>query len=146
MRTATPAPKGAPTRAEPQSFRARTLSASLTVKDLRQSTAWYRDVAGFTVDREIERDGTLRSVALKAGDVDLLLNQDDGAKGWDRVKGAGISLRLSTDQNVDDLARQIREAGGAIESGPVDTSWGSRLFRLRDPDGFTLVISSPRAG
>ena len=62
------------------------MTASLTVKDLQKSLAWYRDVFGFTVDREMERDGKLRAVALKAGAIRILLNQDDGAKGFDRVK------------------------------------------------------------
>src|SRR5690242_21513409 len=48
-------------RAQPESFRARTLNASLTVNDLAKSIAWYRDVVGFTVDREHERNGKLRS-------------------------------------------------------------------------------------
>jgi len=36
--------------------------------------------AGFTIERKIEREGKLRGVALKAGDVRLSINQDDGAK------------------------------------------------------------------
>jgi len=84
--------------AEPQMLRGRALAVSLTVKDLQKSLAWYHDVVGFAVDRKIERDGKLRGVALKAGDVTLSINQDDGAKGWDRVKGEGFSLRITTDQ------------------------------------------------
>jgi hypothetical protein len=30
-----------------------------------------------------------------------------------------------------------------LESEPAD-AWGARVFRLRDPDGFKLVISSER--
>jgi uncharacterized glyoxalase superfamily protein PhnB len=136
-------PTGAPQRAQPESFRGRTLSASLTVKDLRASMAWYRDVVGFTVDREFEREGTLRAVSLKAGTVQILLSQDDGAKGADRIKGEGMSLQITTAQNVDDIAKRITEHGGVLESEPAD-AWGARVFRLRDPDGFKLVISSER--
>ncbi|MGA9406419.1 MAG: VOC family protein [Bacteroidota bacterium] len=130
---------------EPASFHAITLSASLTVKDLSKSLAWYQEVLGFTIERKIEREGKLRGVALKAGDVRLSINQDDGAKGWNRVKGEGFSLRITTDQNIDEVAKRIKEHGGTLESEPVDTPWGSRLFPLKDPDGFKLVISSPRA-
>jgi len=133
------------TRTEPESFRARTLSASLTVGDIRKSLAWYRDVVGFTVDQLYERDGTLRSVALKAGDVRILINQDDGAKGLNRVKGAGFSLQFITVQDIDDLAAGIRERGGTLDSEPADMPWGARVFRMLDPDGFKLTISSPRA-
>ncbi len=78
-------------RSEPESFRARTLSASLTVKDLAKSLAWYHDVVGFSVEREHRREGTLRAISLSAGDVRILINLDDGAKGWDRAKGEGFS-------------------------------------------------------
>jgi predicted enzyme related to lactoylglutathione lyase len=132
-----------PQRAQPESLRARELTVSLTVKDLPKSVAWYRDVVGFTVDRETEQNGKLRAVALKAGDVRILLNQDDGAKGWDRVKGQGFSVRFVTAQSIDDIANRIKAHGGTLELEPIDRPWG-RLFRLRDPDGFLLVISSER--
>jgi uncharacterized glyoxalase superfamily protein PhnB len=145
MSTNSPIPDGATKHAESESFHASMLSASLTVKDLGKSLAWYHDVLGFTIDRKIEREGKLRAVALKAGDVRLSINQDDGAKGWDRVKGVGFSLQITTDQNVDKIANRIKELGGTLESEPADMPWGARLFRLKDPDGFKLVISSPRA-
>ncbi|PYQ61796.1 MAG: hypothetical protein DMF58_03585 [Acidobacteria bacterium] len=129
-----------------QSFRGRTLTASLTVKDLQKSLAWYRDVVGFTVDQNHEREGKLTAVSLKAGDVRLLIVQDDGARGWDRVKGEGFSLQIITDQNVDEIAKRIKDLGGTLDSQPADTPWGARVFRVRDPDGFKLVIShDPRA-
>ena len=138
-----PVPDGATDRAEPQSFRARTLSVSLTVKDLQKSLAWYHDVVGFTVDQKYEREGTLRGVALKAGHVRILIGQDDGAKGWDRIKGEGFSLQITTDQNVDEIASRIKKLGWTLESEPADMPWGARIFRLQDPDGFKLTISSP---
>ncbi len=125
----------------PESFQARMLSVSLTVKDLAKSLAWYQHVLGFSIDRRIERDGILRAVALKAGDVRLSINQDDGAKGWDRIKGEGFSLRITTDQNIDETANRIKANGGKLESEPTDMPWGARLFRLKDPDGFKISIS-----
>ena len=116
-------------------------AVSLTVKDIAKSLAWYQDVLGFTIDRKIEREGRLRSVALKAGDVRISINQDDGARGWDRIKGEGFSLRITTDQSVDEIANRIKEHGGALDSEPADMPWGVRLFRLKDPDGYKLSIS-----
>ena len=123
----------------------RSLQASLTVKDLQKSVTWYVDLMGFTVDRKIERNGTLRGVAVSAGDVRIILNQDDGAKGWERVKGEGFSLQISTTQNADDIARQIKERGGSLEMEPKDMPWGARIFRMRDPDGFRWTISATHA-
>jgi lactoylglutathione lyase len=131
-------------RAEPETFRGRSLSVSLTVKDLGVSLTWYRDVVGFVVEREYERDGKRMAVALKTGDLRILLNQDDGAKGWDREKGAGISLHFTTAQDVDAVAQRIKDRGGRLASEPADTPWGVRAFRVVDPDGFKLSIASER--
>jgi uncharacterized glyoxalase superfamily protein PhnB len=139
-----PAPGGHTERAQPESFRAVSLNASLTVKDLGKSVAWYRDVIGFTVDKEHERGGRLMAVALKAGAVRILLNQDDGAKGLDRAKGEGFSLQFTTAQSVDAVANRIKAAGGTLGSEPADMPWGARVFRVQDPDGFKLAFSSER--
>ena len=113
------------------------------MNDLERSLAWYRDVLGFTVDQKFEREGKLRAVSLKAGSVRILIGQDDGAKGLDRVKGEGFSLQITTAQSVDEVAKRAKEHGGTLESEPADM-WGARAFRLRDPDGFRLTISSER--
>jgi uncharacterized glyoxalase superfamily protein PhnB len=135
-------------RAEPESLRGRSLSASLTVKDLEPSLAWYQDALGFTIDQKHEREGKLVAVSLKAGDVRILLGQDNGDKGWDRVKGEGFSLQITTAQTVDDIAQRIRSAGWTLDSEPMDMPWGARAFRVRDPDGFRWTVSSehPNAG
>ena len=99
---------------------------------------------GFGIDRKLERDGVLRGVALKAGDVRISINQDDGAKGWERVKGEGFSIRLTTEQNIDEIADRIKAHGGILDTEPADMPWGARVFRLRDPDGYKLTISSVR--
>ena len=122
---------------------AQSLEASLTVRDLVASVSWYRDVVGFTVGREYRRDGRLVAVALQAGGMELLLGQDDGAKGLDRAKGEGFSLQITTLQDIDELALQIKARGGVLETEPIDVA-GKRAFRLRDPDGFRFTISSPR--
>jgi len=142
MSTDSPAPDGADRRAQPESFRGRALAATLTVNDLQKSLAWYRDVLGFTVDQQHEREGTVRAVSLKAGTVRILIGQDDGAKGWDRKKGEGMSLMITTAQDVDELAARIKERGGTLELEPTDMPWGARAFRVQDPDGFKLAISS----
>lgn len=124
-------------------FVAQKLGASLTVASLQQSVAWYRDVIGFAVAREYSPRGTLIAVALSAGSVEILLTQDNGAQGAERVKGQGFSLQFTTTQDIDELAAGIVERGGVLDDPPFDAG-GARAFRLRDPDGFKLVFSSPR--
>ena len=140
----TPPSPAASRRAQPETFRARSLEVSLTVKDAEASLVWYRDILGFVVDRRYERDGKLMAVSMKAGTVRILLGQDDGARGMDRVKGEGFSLMLTTSQIIDEVAQAIKSRGGSLLTEPANMPWGSRVFRVLDPDGFKLVISSER--
>jgi uncharacterized glyoxalase superfamily protein PhnB len=144
MNTNSTTPDNTGKRAESESFNASAFSISLTVKDLSKSLAWYNNVLGFAIDRKIEREGILRSVALKAGNARISINQDDGAKGWTRIKGEGFSLNFTTEQNIDKIANRIKELGGVLDTEPADMPWGVRMFRLKDPDGYKLAISSPR--
>ena len=122
-----------------EKFRGST-SVSITVKDMHKSLAWYQNVVGFGVERSVERDGRPVFVALKAGDVRLSLNQDDGAKGWERIKGQGFSINIWTTEDIDAIANRIKASGGTLDSEPVDADWGARYFRLTDPDGFKLAV------
>lgn len=132
--------------ASPPALNGTALMASLTVKDLKQSLAWYADVVGFEVEQRMEHEGQLRAAAIKAGAVRMLLNQDDGGRGWDRVKGEGFSLTIVTNQRVDDIAKRIKSQGGTLDSEPADMPWGARMFRITDPDGYRLSISSIKKG
>jgi predicted enzyme related to lactoylglutathione lyase len=137
-------PASGATRAQPESFRARAVAASLTSKDLARSIKWYTEVLGWTVGDEWKEGDVLKGVTLKAGDVEMHVSQDDFKKGKDRVVGIGISLNISTVQDVDELAARITNAGGKLDAGPMDMPWGARLFSLTDPDGFKLSIFSTK--
>ncbi len=126
-----------------EALEATALAASLTVADLAASAAWYRDVLGFAIDHQFERGGVVYAVRLRAGAVSILLTQDNGAKGTNRVKGEGMSLQLTTTRNIDELATRIKARGVTLDTEPIDVM-GARVFRLRDPDGFRFAISSPR--
>jgi glyoxylase I family protein len=129
--------------ASPEPLQGHELSISLTVKDLERSTAWYRDVLGVTIDRKFEREGKLFAVSLRAGAARLLLGQDNGARGLDRTKGEGFSMQITTAQDIDAIANRVKASGTVLETEPSD-AWGARVFRVRDPDGFLIVISSIR--
>lgn len=117
----------------------------MTVANLERSVAWYADTLGFEVVQRHEREGRLIAVSLRAGSVRILLTQDDGAKGLERVKGEGMSLQFTTHQNADALATAIKGRGVTLDTEPVTAPHGARIFRLRDPDGFRLTISSTPA-
>jgi catechol 2,3-dioxygenase-like lactoylglutathione lyase family enzyme len=129
----------------PEPLHGDSLDASLTVTDLERSATWYTTILGFAVDRRHERDGRLMAVSLKAGAVRLLLTQDDGARGPDRSRGEGLSLRITTRQDIDALAASITAQGVTLDTEPM-TAHRYRIFRLHDPDGFRFTVSSPDPG
>jgi uncharacterized glyoxalase superfamily protein PhnB len=129
------------------SFHATTLGCSLTCKDVTASIAWYRDVLGFTVAHQFERDGKVHGAAMTAGEIRIILNQDDGKLGWDRIKGQGFYLQLNVARgaDVDAAHARVAAAKGEVLSPPADRPWGVRMFLFRDPDGFKLGVSTPLA-
>jgi uncharacterized glyoxalase superfamily protein PhnB len=129
-----------------QTLHLQALMPALTVNDIQASLAWYRDVLGFSVAEEYQRDGKVMGVRLKAGAIEVLLAQDDFAKGRDRKKGIGFRLFCITEQDVDKLAAAILERGGKLAQEPTDQPWGTRDFSVVDPDGFNISISMGVSG
>jgi len=127
-------------RQQPESLRLRSVSASLTVTNLQKSLAWYRDVLRFTPGERWEQDGAVRGVQLKAGGCDLMLNQDDFAKGHDRKKGEGFRIWVSTTQDIDAIAARVKATGWPLDREPGPTPWGDRAFAVTDPDGFKITF------
>jgi uncharacterized glyoxalase superfamily protein PhnB len=123
-------------------LRGKSVMPSLTVDNLQDSLRFFEGL-GFEVSDKWEQDGQLLGVMLKAGACELGLNQDDGKKGRDRVKGVGMRLYIEADGNIDQIAAQAKAAGVTLTSEPHDTDWGSRAFEVTDPTGFLLTIGSP---
>jgi uncharacterized glyoxalase superfamily protein PhnB len=115
---------------------------SLTVDALQKSIDFFAAL-GFEIEEKWEENGTLAGVMLKAGDARLGLNQDDGKKGRDRVKGVGMRLYIEANDNIDQVAARAKAAGLTLKSEPHDTEWGSRAFEVVEPSGFALTIGSP---
>jgi uncharacterized glyoxalase superfamily protein PhnB len=120
---------------------AKSILTGLTVDDLGTSLAFY-EALGFTVTQRWDQDGTLMSVMMRAGELELGLNQDDWKKGRNRQKGLGTRLNIETKQNIDEIAARVKAAGFALDVEPFDTQWKTRQFELTDPTGFKLTVSS----
>jgi uncharacterized glyoxalase superfamily protein PhnB len=129
-------------------IRATTLSCSLTCKDLEASIRFYRDAIGFTVGQTFENNGKVAAAVVAAGDCRIVLNQDDGKLGWDRIKGQGFYLQINVvaPADVDAAAARIKAAGGTLLDEPADRTWGVRMFQFKDLDGFKAGVSTPLPG
>ncbi|MDH3745659.1 MAG: VOC family protein [Acidobacteriota bacterium] len=129
-------------RKQPETLRLRELMPSLTVNDIGASVAWYQDILGCVVADRMEHEGRLMGAVLNAGDIQILLSQDDGAKGSDREKGVGFRLYGVTAQDVDQLAADVKARGGELAHEPKDQPWKARDFAITDPDGYKISISA----
>ena len=121
------------------------LGCSITCKDLEASIRFYCDAIGLALGQTFENDGKVAGAVVVAGDVRIVLNQDDGKLGWDRIKGQGFYLQINVagPADVDAAAARIRAAGGTLLNEPADQPWGARMFVFKDLDGFKLGVSTP---
>jgi uncharacterized glyoxalase superfamily protein PhnB len=124
------------------------MGCSITCLDINKSIAFYRDAVGFSVVQSYEHEGTVVAAVVMSGTCAIVLNQDNGKLGWDRIKGQGIYLQLNVASaaEVDATAERIKAAGFTLLSEPADRSWGVRMFQFNDLDGFKLGVSTPLAG
>jgi len=127
---------------------ATTMGCSITCKDLGASLSFYQDAVGFAIAQKYERDGQVVGAVVSAGDIRIVLNQDDGKLGWDRIKGQGFYLQINVAAlaDVDAAAARIKAAGGTLLNEPADRPWGVRMFQFNDLDGFKLGVSTPLKG
>lgn len=124
------------------------LGGSITCKDLDSSINFYRDAIGFAVYQTYEHEGKVTAAVMGAGDCRLVLNQDNGKLGWERIKGQGFYLQINVvaSADVDAAAARIKAAGGSLIDEPADRPWGVRMFQFNDLDGFKFGVSTPLAG
>jgi lactoylglutathione lyase len=138
---AKPAAKPAAKSTRRAGLKLKSAAPGFTVNDVEKSLAWYRDILGFTVGERWEDKGKLLGVEVSAGDVVIMLGQDDWKKGRNRVKGEGFRVFCETGQDIDRLAAQIKASGGKLTQEPADQPWGMRDLSIEDPDGFKLTIA-----
>lgn len=122
---------------------------TLIVRDLAASSNWYQEALGFKHIFSMPGPGGapalvhLRWVKY----ADLLIAAPRNGQELPEPRGVGVSLSFSMferfDGSVDALAKQAREHGAAIVSGPLDQPWNVRELTVLDPDGYRLVFTAP---
>ena len=118
--------------------------SQITVTDIDESLAFYRDALGLEVRNDVGSDGQ-RWVTLGSAsqpDLELVLSEPHAGRSKDDgdalqvllTKGVLPVIVFRTD-NVDATFEHLRAAGAAVLQEPIDQPWGPRDCAFRDPSG-----------
>ncbi len=121
------------------------LRMELFVEDIDRAIAFYRDVLGFALLRRDEGYASIRrgDVTLGLGPIAKL---PDVGGHFTRHKlranrGMGVEIVLEVADLEAEHAR-VRATGYPLLDALQDRPWGLADFRLADPDGYYLRITS----
>ena len=123
---------------------------NVTVSDVDEAVAFYRDGLGLEVRNDVANGG-FRWVTLgSAGQpgVEIVLSEphagrsqaDGDAMQQLLAKGQLPMLVFSTD-DLDATFEQARKTGAEVLQEPIDQPWGPRDSAFRDPSGNTVRIA-----
>lgn len=120
------------------------LRVEIFVADVELSAAFYERVLGFVREREslgyvaMRRGGALIGIGAAAGLP--AAHYFDAASLQGRV-GVGVELVIEVD-DVEAAYRTVVKSEHAVLTPLGERSWGLRDFRMADPDGYYLRITS----
>ena len=118
----------------------------LFVEDMEESIGFYTRVLGFEVARNEPGD----YASLQNGDVVLgigpisKLPEEDGYFTREIAssrRGLGVEIVLEV-EDVDEWHRRVVASGHPVFEPPQKRPWGLRDFRIVDPDGYYLRLTS----
>jgi len=124
-----------------------TVHLELFVKDLQKSVDFYQTAIQLELSSQNET-----SALLKSKNLNLLLTKEEVLSphhyfaGIDHTrKGVGVEIIIVV-EDVRGAYRRIRERNIAVESELKEQPWGMTDFRVIDPDGYYLRITSSKKG
>ena len=118
----------------------------LFVEDMEESIGFYTRVLGFEVARNEPGD----YASLQNGDVVLgigpisKLPEEDGYFTREIAssrRGLGVEIVLEV-EDVDEWHRRVVASGHPVLEPPQKRPWGLKDFRIVDPDGYYLRLTS----
>lgn len=121
------------------------ITPNLVVDDVERSTAFYRDVLGFSVFMTMPEQAPFAFIWLRRGSVDVFLNDAKGVGELDpalaeRPRGGSFSMYMLVTA-VDDLYARIGSRAKVVEA--IHTQpYGMREFVLQDPDGYLITLAA----
>jgi len=121
---------------------------SLVVKDMDATLKFYRLLGLEIDDTHPDWQAHHRSAQMPNG-IDLDFDSEEFAQKWNtgwRSTGRGVAVlgfRVSSREAVDQLYKEVTNAGYAAQQEPYDAFWGARYAIVEDPDGKAVALKSP---
>jgi uncharacterized glyoxalase superfamily protein PhnB len=125
------------------------VTPNLLVRDVARSTAFYRDVLGFTMGETVPEQPPFVFVWMKHGDVSVFLN-DINAAAHDYPAAAampqgGTAAMFFIITDVDGYYAAVAPKATVIM--PIKTQfYGMREFAVTDPDGHIITFAERVSG
>jgi catechol 2,3-dioxygenase-like lactoylglutathione lyase family enzyme len=120
------------------------VTPNLIVQDIERSTAFFRDVLGFSVKHTVPDAGPFVFVWLERDGVPVFLNARQAAEhdypGASRRPAGGTAAMFFVVTDVDALHATVSPRATIVM--PLKTQfYGMREFAIEDPDGHILTFA-----
>lgn len=120
------------------------LRIEIFVRDVPRAVAFYRDVLGFVAGH-----GSAGYVPMTRGGAHIGIGASADLPGRHYFRpdvsssrlGIGAEIVIEVD-DVDAAYRRVAESGHPVLTALRERPWGARDFRIADPDGYYLRITS----
>lgn len=121
------------------------LRMELFVNSIEKSVEFYSKILGFHIPKNVKKS----YVSIKKGDVILGLGEMKNLPDYHPLKvstnaqqvGLGVEIVLEV-EDVNDVYNKVIANGYPIQTKLTERSWGMVDFRIIDPDGYYLRITS----
>ncbi len=120
------------------------LRIELFVKDIERTVVFYRDVLGFRVPENLHQG----YVSIHKGNTVIglgemgQLSEDHPLRATDEERiGLGVEIVLEVD-DIHEIYQQVVDKGYPIKSELTERPWGLVDFRVADPDGYYIRLTS----
>lgn len=118
----------------------------LNVENVARSIAFYEKALAATVENQWEADGIVRWARIGFDGGKLMLNMPDRAKSEERRERAEFADTVLYLMCENAPARRARLAASGLSVSEISQEeYGNDEFGVRDPDGYAIRFSSPRA-
>jgi uncharacterized glyoxalase superfamily protein PhnB len=120
---------------------------NIVVRDMDAAVDFYR-LLGIEIPDTLPEWQAHHRTAEIGGEVDLDLDSAAFATQWNAGwpaprSGVVVGFRVATREDVDDLYKELTDAGHVGQQRPYDAFWGARYAIVEDPSGNAVGLMSP---